>query len=577
MRIFQLLRRGLLLIPAVFLGTASAQTFQGFSYTTDGTSVTITGYSGGPTSLVIPAEIAGLPVKTITGLGSNSPIIPPRSTVKSITIPDGVATISGSSLKNFRLLTSITLPDSVTTLEASAFSGCSSLTSVVLSDGLTVLDSTFSGCAALTSVTLPSGVTTLNSTFMECTSLSSVVLPPSVTTLTSTFQGCTSLANIVVPDSATMLSETFAYCTSLTTVSLPAGLTQTGARTFEGCTALLDIDFLPEGLLSIGGGAFRNCTGLTRLAFPASLVTIGASAFSGCTGLTELAFPTTLATIEAGAFANCRGLTELAFPATLATIGASAFDNCTGLTELAFPTHLATIGNFAFRNCTGLTGLILPTTLATIGISAFENCIGLTSLMIPESVTQIGDGAFWGCQILTDVSVPDRFLASLANIGLDFNAQVASDALITGIANNLANNPSFVTKLANEIISKTGHYGLSTQNDITALAGMTPQTVRTVLAEIAAEQPPANAITSDVTSLSIRKGKPVQYAVTTNFNATAFSAVGLPPGMAIHPTTGVITGKSSEVGTYSVFLYAGVPGGSVVSSAKIFVVTPLFR
>jgi hypothetical protein len=195
---------------------------------------------------------------------------------------------------------------------------------------------------------------------------------------------------------------------------------------------LLNIDFLPEGLLSIGGEAFRNCTGLTSLAFPATLDTIGGSAFEGCTSLTGLALPATLATIEAAAFRNCTGLTELALPAALASIGASAFENCTGL----------------------------------------------STLVVPESVTQIGDGAFWGCQSLTSVSLPERFLASVANIGLDYNAGLATDTLIAGIANNLAKNPAFVTKLANEIISKTGHYGLSTQNDVTALAAMTPQTTR---------------------------------------------------------------------------------------------------
>ncbi len=485
MKTFQFLRLVLFLIPALFLGSARAQTFQGFSYTTDGTSVTITSFSGAPTALVIPAQIEGLPVKTISGLGSGSTFSPPRSTVTSITIPEGVTTISGNALRNFKLLTSITIPHSVTSLESGALSGCTALTSAVLSNGLTVLNSTFSGCTALTSVALPGGVTTLDSTFSGCTSLSTVVLPQSVTTLWGTFRDCTSLVAIEIPDSATTLYRTFTGCTSLTSVTLPAGLTEVGIQVFAGCTGLLNIDFLPEGLLTIRDGAFLNCSGLTELAFPASLKTIGAS--------------------------------------------------------------------------------------------AFQNCTGFTSLVVPESVTQIGDGAFWGCQSVTSLSIPDRFLASLANLGLDYNAQIATDALITGIANNLANNPAFVTKLANEIISKTGHYGLSTQADITALAGMTPQTVRTVLAEIAAEQPPAHAITSDLTSLSVRKGKSVQYAVTTNFNATAFSAVGLPAGLEIHPTTGVITGKPAEVGTYSVFLHAGVPGGSVVSSAKIFVVTPFFR
>jgi hypothetical protein len=484
MKIFKVLLTGLFIIPAIFLGSARAETFENFTYTMDGTSVTITSCSGSPPALVIPSEIAGLPVRAIAGLGSTAPFPPNswRSAVTSISIPEGVTTITGGSLRNFTSLASIALPQSVTELGPSTFSGCIALASAVLPDGLTVLDGTFSGCTALTHVTLPSGVTTLNSTFSGCISLSSIILPQSVTTLAGTFRGCTSLASIEIPENVTTLSGTFDGCTSLTNVSLPAGLTQIGADAFAGCASLLNINFLPEGLLSIADGAFRNCGGLAGVAFPAALTTIGSA--------------------------------------------------------------------------------------------AFENCAGLTELVIPETVTQIGDGAFWGCQNITSLSVPERFLASLANLGLDYNAQLATDALIAGIANNLANNPAFVTKLANEIISKTGHYGLSTQNDITTLAGMTPQTVRTVLAEIAAEQPPANAITSDLTGLSVKKGKPVQYAVTTNFNATAFSAVGLPAGMTIHPTTGVISGKSGKVGTYSVFLYAGVPAGSVVSSAKIFVVTP---
>jgi hypothetical protein len=459
MKTFLSLCRGLCLAPFLFFGPAAAQTFENFAYTADATSVTITGYSGlPPAALVIPAQIAGLPVKSITGLGSVAPTSVLRSTVTAITIPDGVTTISGGALKNLRLITSITIPDSVTSLEPGALSGCIALTSAVLPDGLTVLESTFSGCTALTSVTLPSRVTTMSSTFAGCTSLASIVLPASVTALVSTFRGCTSLTHIDIPPAVTTLAFTFEGCINLMSVTLPPGLTQIGDYAFFGCTRLM-----PP-------------------AFPASLTAIGAS--------------------------------------------------------------------------------------------AFENCIGFTSLVVPETVTQIGDSAFWGCRNITSLSLPERFLASLANIGLDYNAKLASDTLINGIANNLASNPAFVTKLANEIISKTGHYGLSTQDDVTDLANMTPQTVRTVLAEIAAEQPSAHLITSDLTSLSIKKGRPAQYTVTTNFNATAFSAVGLPVGMAIHPTTGVVSGKSSKVGTYSVFLYAGIPGGRVVNTAKIFVITP---
>jgi hypothetical protein len=193
---------------------------------------------------------------------------------------------------------------------------------------------------------------------------------------------------------------------------------------------------------------------------------------------------------------------------------------------------------------------------------------------VPQTVTSIGDNAFWGCSNLTDVELPDRFLASIANIGLDHQPQVASDLLVNGIADRLANNPAFISKLADAIIAKTGHYGLSTQADITNVVNQTPQTVRDVIAEIGAGSPPVHGITSDLGMLSVKKGKEVPYAVTTTFSATAFFASGLPDGVTINPSTGVISGKARKVGVYHVLLNAGVPGGGVVSAVKAITVMP---
>ena len=237
------------------------------------------------------------------------------------------------------------------------------------------------------------------------------------------------------------------------------------------------------------------------------------------------------------------------------------------------PPALTTIGDNAFSNCTDLTSLIFPPSLTTIGSGAFSACTGLTSLNVPTTVTSIGDNAFWGCPNLTEVELPPHFLASIANIGLDHEPQVASDLLVNGIADRLANNPDFITKLADAIIAKTGHYGLSTQADITNVVNQTPQTVREVLAEVGAESPAVHGITSDLGTLTVKKGKPVQYTVTTTFSATAFAAIGLPYGVIINPTTGVISGKARKPGVYNVFLHAGVPGGGAVSAVKVITVT----
>lgn len=420
------------------MASAVADTFGNFTYTSDGTSVTITSHANvAVSSIVVPAEINGLPVRTISKLWTflGAPAL--RSNVQSVTIPEGVTTIGAQACQYLSALQSITLPNSVTSVGELAFGNCTALTSATFGNGVTSLAYTFSECANLTTVDLP--------------------------------------------DQLISMTGTFKKCSSLTSIQIPAGVTSLGAETFSGCTALQNVT-LPVGLVSIGDNAFYNCPGLTSLSFPPALTTIGSGAFQACTGL--------------------------------------------------------------------------------------------TSLTVPSNVTTIADSAFWACSNLTSFDLPPRFLSSLSNIGLDYNADLASDALEAGIADRLANNPAFISKLADAIIAKNGHYGLSTQADITNVLNQTPQTVRDVIAEVGAEPPAVPGITSDLGMLTVKKGKEVQYIVTTTFSATAFFASGLPDGVTIHPTTGIISGKARKVGVYHVLLNAGVPGGGVVSAVKAITVMP---
>jgi hypothetical protein len=478
-----------LLRPLVFIaaglsvaGSALADTFGNFTYTSDGTSVTITNYANvAVDSIVIPAEIDGVPVRTISRM-SNPLGGVLRSSLQSITIPEGVTTIGPNAFKEFTALQSVTLPNSVTSVGDFAFYNCTGVTSANVGNGLTELRNIFVGCTNLTTVDLPDQLVSLYYTFGKCPNLTAIQLPASVTSLEGAFMDCTNLASVV----------------------LPAGLTALGTEAFSGCTGLQNVTF-PNGLLSIGDRAFNTCTGLTSLTFPASLK----------------------------------------------TIGDDAFGNCPGLTSLSFPPALTTIGNGAFQACTGLTGLV-----------------------VPDAVTTIGDDAFWACSNLTSVDLPPRFLASISNIGLDYRPELASDALENGIADRLANNPAFISKLADTIIAKNDHYGLATQANITTVVNETPQAVRDVLAEISVEAPAVNGITSDLGGLSVKKGKPLAYTITTSFGATAYFAFGLPDGVVIDSATGAISGKAKKAGTYNVLLQAGNPGGGTVGAVKTITVTP---
>ena len=111
------------------------------------------------------------------------------------------------------------------------FSGCSSLRSVVLPEGITSISgSLFNGCSSLTSIKVPSTVTSVGGyAFNGCSSLTEIILPNGVVSFGKrVFGGCSKLEKVVVGAGFTTFSsgnsdyETFDGCTSLKYIYLPA-------------------------------------------------------------------------------------------------------------------------------------------------------------------------------------------------------------------------------------------------------------------------------------------------------------------------------------------------------------------
>ena len=137
----------------VLLTAASAETANEFT-TTDGLkysitdaeqkTVSVSGYTGTATELVIPAEVTHED-KTykVTAIGGYAFL--GNSTLTSVTIPEGVTTIEHYAFCDCTSLTNVTIPEGVTYIRNLAFSGCTSLTSVSLPASLTVCDRAFYG------------------------------------------------------------------------------------------------------------------------------------------------------------------------------------------------------------------------------------------------------------------------------------------------------------------------------------------------------------------------------------------------------------------------------------------------
>lgn len=220
--------------------------------TVDGKTVTITGYKGKPTDLVIPNEIDGLPVTAI----------------------------GGSAFQRCSSLSSVTLPDTLESIGPAAFAMCN-ITDIDFPESLKVIgNNAFANCF-FSSVTIPAGVTEVNSSaFLSCYNLTKInvdldnqlyssedgvlfnkdkslliscpagrpgeyEVPGTVTSLgDNAFCFCSNLNKIIVSSNVKEIgTNAFGFCSCLESISLPSGITEIKDRTFRSCSALKDVYF----------------------------------------------------------------------------------------------------------------------------------------------------------------------------------------------------------------------------------------------------------------------------------------------------------------------------------------------
>jgi hypothetical protein len=386
----------LLLVLTLFNGTTFAedpvQPPEGdFTWSDNGDgTVTITGYTGTATDIIIPDTLGG---KSVTVIGNYAFYL---KGLMSVDIPDGVTTIGYAAFYGNRL-TSVTIPDSVTAIGESAF-GSNQLTSVTIPDSVTTIGWGAFESNQLTSVTIPDSVTTIGNFAFQNNQLTSVTIPDSVTTIGSGAFQNNQLPSVTIPDSVTTIGNFAFQNNQLTSVTIPDSVTTIGSGAFQNNQ--LPSVTIPDSVTTIGEGAFAY-NQLTSVTIPDSVTTIGGGAFA-YNQLTSVVIPSSVTTIGWGAFAENK-LTSVVIPSSVTTIGDWAF-SYNQLTSVTIPDSVTTIGYAAFQN-NQLTSVTIPDSVTTIGEGAFAYN-QLTSVTIPDSVTSIGAWAFYNNQ-LTSVTIPD--------------------------------------------------------------------------------------------------------------------------------------------------------------------------
>ena len=120
-------------------------------------------------AVYIPSCIGG---KKVVAIGEGAFV--QRSSLTSITIPNGVTEIGGNAFTGCESLAKIIVPNGVTKIGEGAFAFCTSLAILILPDSLTEIGfQAFLSCESLISVTIPEGVTEIGSfAFQNCDCLS---------------------------------------------------------------------------------------------------------------------------------------------------------------------------------------------------------------------------------------------------------------------------------------------------------------------------------------------------------------------------------------------------------------------
>jgi len=431
-------------------------------FTTDHTSITISGYIGPGGDVTIPSSIGGLPVTSIgTDAFKYSPVV-------KITIPSSVTTIKSNAFNSSLALYEVILPDTLTTIESRAFYNCKNLAIINIPSGLTTIGQyafayclaiggaagtitipstlsniqayAFYNCSGMYNLILKNGITTLGKyAFAECDALETIYLPGTITTITEgAFYGCSALKNVIIANGTTTIGlRAFSHCALLDRVRMSQTVTTIGDYAFEYCTSLGDIAF-NKGVTSIGKFAL-SYTGIHTIYFQrtASVPTIGASWLDGVAGTpNSYSFPWSAftsgaweGTMMAKTLANYTYTREtltryfgssnyfvapyyLPDGNIFRTIGDYAFfGNSDIKTVDLYPiTKYYGIGDYSFAFCTNLYILKMGAGMSVSETYSFYYCTSLSTLSWESGTNYIWGlkvGMFQYCWNLTAAVIPE--------------------------------------------------------------------------------------------------------------------------------------------------------------------------
>ena len=352
---------------------------------------------------------------------------------RSISIPEGVETISSSAFENLIFLSDISLPDSLVSVGRKAFAN-TALRSITFGPNVKRIEAeAFTSCQNLTAAVFNEGLESIGAKAFYYVPIVSVLLPGTLRELGSYSFDCLSgeyyyagrpyqELQIAASNPYIKADGNALYMIDGNNKTLQAMYNAKFHQLPQGQKRLEYV--VQEGTTHIATAAFGSCMNLSKVTLPDGLVSIGASAFMDCQNLKDIVLPASVEVIREYAFLRT-ALTEFKLGAALRAVGAGAFATGVGFYNQGrilrsikvdkgnsiFYVHQNALmkklpdGTSAVVVYFGSDNVIaLPDGVSEICCHAFVNST-VQEIQIPSTVTSIGDKAFAGCTQLTRLRI----------------------------------------------------------------------------------------------------------------------------------------------------------------------------
>jgi LPXTG-motif cell wall-anchored protein len=405
-----------------------------FTYTSNGTSITVTGCTSlcVDASVSIPSELEGLPVTSVTSGGFSG------KHIVQLTIPNSVTTFNDIWQGGYNITEIVFAPGSkITRLRDFLFANNGNLRSIVMPDHLKEIAQYAFYNAGLDSVTIPGTVTSIEAQSFNANRFTSVTIPASVTSLSSSaFDG--NVTKTFAPPAVSSVTYSLNGGSMPGGASLPTQADATQNTTFtvgngtepvksgylfggwsDGSAAYADGSSYPMGgspvtlsavwltvtwsyTISNNEVTVKGCTPScpdAALTIPSTIkslpvTTVNSANFSGV-HIAQLTIPNSVTAVT-GNWQGGYNITRIVFaPGSKIThITEFQFANNGNLRSIVLPDHLRSVGVYAFTNA-GLDSITFPGTVTSLPSQSFTSN-RFTTVTIPASVTSLAGDAFSG-------------------------------------------------------------------------------------------------------------------------------------------------------------------------------------